>query len=249
MASAPIAFHISNDSVIANDNPDQDHQAFLADQALTGNSLIGNWYRDKYMSPDVLKYVDEDIPMSRQDVEMSLLLRSFVQIQGASIHWLVTQDQFARGWTHQEMAELKAMSLASQSGDGRFLIALLGLLNYDLIVHETKTPPKHINHKRFGRVVPKNEYKVVEIKLPKPRGKRIYEKMFTGQGSPKKEHWRRGHWRKLKDRFGRIKKWVWIGEMKVGNPALGTIVHDYHLQGSTISKKDDDPNKRPPTPW
>ena len=231
IASPPIAFHISNDGPIRNDNPDQDHQAFLADIAVTGTALMGSWYRDMYSSENTLKYIDPDIPMSKNDFEMSWLIGSFVQIQGSAVHWIVTQEQFAKGWTNEEMAQLKAMSLMSSNGDGRFLIALLGLLNYDLVVHETTTPPKHINHRRFGRVVPKNEYKVVNIQLPKPRGKRIYERMFTGQGTPKKEHWRRGHWRKLKDRFGRIKKWVWIGEMKVGNPALGTIIHDYHLEG------------------
>lgn len=235
----PLSFHISNDGIISNNDLNQDHQAFLRDISITGTALIGEWYRDKYLLDDNSKYVDRDIPLSDHDMNLGVLLGSFAQMQGAAMHWLVPQQDFAQGWTHKEMANLKVASLTSQSGDGRFLIALLGLLNYDLIVHETATPPKHIDHKRFGRVVPKNEYKVVEIKLPKPRGKRIYEQMFTGQGSPKKEHWRRGHWRKLKDRFGRIKKWVWIGEMKVGNPALGTIVHDYYLQGSSISNKSD----------
>jgi len=229
----PIAFHMSNDGIISNDDPNQDHQAFLADIAMTGTALIGSWYRDMHwrMSENKLKYTDSDTPLSKEDFEMSVLIGSFAQMQSASMHWLVSQQNFAQGWTAKEMAELKARSLASQAGDGRFLIALLGLLNYDLVVHETTTPPKKVDHVRFGRVVPKNEYKVVTIQLPKPRGKRIYEQMFTGHGSPKKEHWRRGHWRTLKDKFGRIKKRVWIGEMKVGNPELGTIVHDYKLEG------------------
>jgi len=71
----------------------------------------------------------------------------------------------------------------------------------------------------------------VTIQLPKPRGKRIYEQMFTGHGSPKREHWRRGHWRTVRDKSGNFKRRVWIGEMKCGNPALGTIVHDYNLEG------------------
>ena len=54
--------------------------------------------------------------------------------------------------------------------------------------------------------------------------------MFTGHGSPKREHWRRGHWRTLKDASGVIKKRVWIDEMKVGNSAVGSIIHDYDLQ-------------------
>jgi len=212
--SAPVGFHIAHDDPYTNHDLDQDEDAFRMDQQKTSEMLIGEWYLDKY------KYQAE-----------KEIVESFISVQSASMHWMVSQEKFAQGWTHREMAEMKALSLTSQAGDGRFLIALLGLLNYDLVVHETTTPPKKIDHVRFGRVVPKNEYKVVTIQLPKPRGKRIYEQMFTGHGSPKKEHWRRGHWRTLKDKFGRIKKRVWIGEMKVGNPELGTIVHDYRLEG------------------
>jgi hypothetical protein len=225
--SPPISFHMSNDGMIRNNDPDQDHDAFLTDITITSASLLGKWYKEKYL-PD---NVDKNNPLSDHDMSMGVLLGSFAQMQSAAIHWMVPQQKFAEGWTPKEMSELKAMSLTSQAGDGRFLIALLGLLNYDLVVHETTTPPKKIDHVRFGRVVPKNEYKVVTIQLPKPRGKRIYEQMFTGHGSPKKEHWRRGHWRTLKDKFGRVKKRVWISEMKVGNPELGTIVHDYRLEG------------------
>ena len=53
--------------------------------------------------------------------------------------------------------------------------------------------------------------------------------MFTGQGSPKREHWRRGHWRRVHDRKGNLIKRIWIGEQKVGNAELGMIVHDYEL--------------------
>ena len=229
--AAPIAFHMSNDGIISNDDPNQDHQAFMKDISIAGGALIGTWYRDKHLPDDYSKYADKNIPLSNHDMNLAVLLGSFLQMQSAAMHWIIPQQKFAQGWTQKEMAELKARSLHSQAGDGRFLIALLGLLNYDLVVHETTTPPKKVDHVRFGRVVPKNEYKVVTIQLPKPRGKRIYEQMFTGHGSPKKEHWRRGHWRTLKDKSGRIKKRVWIGEMKVGNPELGTIVHDYKLEG------------------
>tara|TARA_R100000697_G_C5463819_1_gene200405 strand:+ start:583 stop:1938 length:1356 start_codon:yes stop_codon:yes gene_type:complete len=225
--SSPLAFHMSNDGMIRNNDPNQDHDAFLTDVTITSTCLLGNWYKEKYLPESV----DKNNPLSDHDMSMGVLLGSFAQMQSSSMHWLAPQQKFAQGFTHKEMADMKALSLTSQAGDGRFLIALLGLLNYDLVVHETTTPPKKIDHVRFGRVVPKNEYKVVTIQLPKPRGKRIYEQMFTGHGSPKKEHWRRGHWRTLKDKFGRIKKRVWISEMKVGNPELGTIVHDYKLEG------------------
>ena len=217
----PMGFHISNDSE-ADDFAERyfgDLEQFTTIEAMnldfeiTSKSLLGAWYYDKH----------------KDDPNFERLKRTFIQIQAASMHWSVPQQTFERGWTNKEMMEIRAGSLKAQAGDGRFLIALLGLLNYDLVVHETVQPPKKIDHIRFGRTVPKNEYKVVTINLPKPHGKRIYQQMFTGHGTPKKEHWRRGHWRTLRDKSGRVKKRVWIGEMKVGNPELGTIVHDYKL--------------------
>ena len=62
------------------------------------------------------------------------------------------------------------------------------------------------------------------------KGKKIYNKIFTGQGSPKRLHWRRGHWRRITDRNGNTVKRTWIEEQKVGNPELGTIIHDYVLK-------------------
>ena len=220
VASSPIGFHMSNDGpVMAMSWSEQNVDAFIKDRLATGTWLMGKWYSKKEAEKEKL------------NPDFADLSTSFVQIRSAAAQWLVSQEHFAQGFTANEFAELKALSLNMQVGDGRFLIALLGLLNYDLVVHETTTPPKKIDHVRFGRVVPKNEYKVVTIQLPKPRGKRIYEQMFTGHGSPKREHWRRGHWRTVRDKSGNFKRRVWIGEMKCGNPALGTIVHDYNLEG------------------
>ena len=53
--------------------------------------------------------------------------------------------------------------------------------------------------------------------------------MLTGQGSPTREHGRRGHCRRVHDRKGNLIKRIWIGEQKVGNAELGKIVHDYEL--------------------
>ena len=67
-----------------------------------------------------------------------------------------------------------------QGGDIRFIISVLSILNYDLIVKETQKPASHkVKHVRFGRSVPTNEYSLLNIELPKPRGKTVYEKIFT----------------------------------------------------------------------
>ena len=134
------------------------------------------------------------------------------------------------GWEQSEMAELVKRNFAEGvgfgMGDVRFLIALLSTLNYDQVIHLSTTPPKKIDHVRFGRVVPKNEYKVVTIQLPKPRGVKIYEQMFTGHGTPKREHWVRGHHRRIKGRS----EPTWIPPHIRGNSDLGTIIHDYKLE-------------------
>lgn len=186
------------------------------------SALLGQWYSDK-------KMFSSDKP----DENSMHLLTSLGIAKASAMNWLVPQHIHEKGLseiTTEQANEMIEASLMASQGDARFLIALLGLLNYDLVVHDTVMTPKQMDHRRFGRVIPKSEYKVVTIDLPKPRGKRIYERMFTGQGSPKREHWRRGHWRSLKDAFGRIRKRVWIDEMKVGNPILGSIIHDYDLQ-------------------
>lgn len=221
----PIGFFMSNDGPILRDDlngffPEEsiDHDTFELDMDNTASGLMGRWYLDKWKTKGSID---------------PYLERCFVQVQGAPMHWSIPARKFDAGWTAEEMNALKGSSLLSQSGDGRFLIALLGMLNYDLIKHETIQPAQQIDHIRFGRKVPKNEYSVVSIDLPKPRGKRIYDQMFTGHGSPKREHWRRGHWRTLKDARGNIKKRVWIEEMKVGDPSLGTITHDYELRSKS----------------
>ena len=150
-------------------------------------------------------------------------------VQSGSTAWLVPKSTWERKINMNDVKRFQ-QSIHSLEGAPRFLISLLGLLNYDFIVQESVTPPKKINHISFGRNTPKSEYKVLEITLPKPRGKRVYEKIFTGQGSPKKEHWRRGHWRVLRTKDGKLKKRVWIDQMKCGNPKLGSIIKDYVLK-------------------
>tara|TARA_R110001632_G_scaffold3252_1_gene14772 strand:+ start:1724 stop:2908 length:1185 start_codon:yes stop_codon:yes gene_type:complete len=162
------------------------------------------------------------------DPFLDQIFRNLIPVQTCSTHWVRTAQNFLSP-VHEKESIRHAEDLNRLSGDPRFLISLLNMLNYDLVSTETVVPPKKITHVYLNRSVPKNEYKVVQINLPKPRGKRVYNKMFTGQGSPKREHWRRGHWRRVHDRKGMLIKRIWIGEQKVGDKNLGTIVHDYEL--------------------
>lgn len=110
----------------------------------------------------------------------------------------------------------------------RTLIATLALLNYPHIVIQRDLPKVNGGSLYLGRKLPKNELKVLEIDLPKPRGTTHYERMFKGHGSKKRQHVRRGHWRTLRMKSGEIKH-TWIKECLAGNPELGRVIHDYHL--------------------
>ena len=153
-------------------------------------------------------------------------------VQSASMGWLIPKKIYQRGYTQQQMQEMTKSYLdLVQGGDMRFIISLLSILNYEKVIYQKEEPAKNkIDHIQQGRRVPTNEYKIVTINLPKPRGKKIYEKLFTGHGTPQREHLRSGHWRRFRDRYGNITKKTWISEYKAGNPKLGTLIHDYNLE-------------------
>jgi len=131
------------------------------------------------------------------------------------------------------LPETERKKIAQQSsivyaGDMRFLIAVLALLNYPHTVKERKVETG-VRRMLWGRNVPRNELKIIEIDLPKPRGTTGYERMFKGGGGQKRRHVRRGHWRKFIHADGTMTT-RWIGEQWVGSAELGTITHDYELK-------------------
>jgi hypothetical protein len=241
IASWPLGFRISNDEILTNeviygngihspkhDNDMQEHREKYF------RRMMADWYYERHKDTKAQQFFLDQI-----------MMRTAI-VQTAPMHWLVDEEKFRQGWTEQEMASLVENFLPDNGlkprlgpgqlqelenkyesqGDVRFLIALLGMLNYDQVIHLTPEKPHKLSHMRFGRKLPENEYKVVTIQLPKPRGVRIYEKEFTGHGTPKRQHWVRGHWRKYKGREER----TWIAPHIRGNSELGTIVHDYKLE-------------------
>ena len=232
IASWPLGYRISNDDILTNEmvygdgihspkheNDMQEHREKFF------RRMIAQWYYDNH----------EDVKVQRFFLDQIMMRTAIVQT--APMHWLIDEGKFREGWTEQEMAGLMENFLPSDKtftpnsgygaqGDVRFLISLLGMLNYDQVIHLTPETPKKVSHMRFGRKLPENEYKVVTIQLPKPQGVRVYEKEFTGHGTPKRQHWVRGHWRKYKGRAER----TWIAPHIRGNSELGTIVHDYKLE-------------------
>ena len=133
-------------------------------------------------------------------------------------------------YTDREDARFAKNADQIHLGDMRLLTAVFSLLNYPRIIRERPQAPKKMRSIRWGRPMPKNEVKVIEVDLPKRRGVTMYQKLFTGQGSPKRQHWRRRHPRTLVDANGKVKKIIWIEPMLVGNPELGVIEHEYFLK-------------------
>jgi len=152
------------------------------------------------------------------------LSNRFQIAQSALFNCTLSDEEFKRGY-EQSNEEMINRSLISMSGDARFLVTIISMLNYDFIVKTPTKPTQKISHLRYGRNTPKNEYKIVTIELPKPKGHKITKNDFTGHGTPKKEHMRRGHWRWQNN------KRTWVNPCKVGNKKHGTIIHDYKLKG------------------
>ncbi len=164
-----------------------------------------------------------------RDTGMGDFLEPWQQNIQTGIHDLGYATYFEL-YTDKEDAKMAAAADEVHLGDMRFLMAVFSLLNYPRIVREGMPAPKKTKGFRWGRPVPKNEVKVIEIDLPKTRGTTVFQKLYTGQGAPKRQHWRRRHPRKYLDKNGNVKKIVWIEPMLVGNPELGVIEHEYFLR-------------------
>ena len=216
IAAYPMGFSISNEDRLFADKDEMLESNYNHE---TANIIFAPWYYENYVHDPV-----------QNECLNEIMFRCGI-VQTASMHWSIPAQKFKMGWKKDEMNDLVKRNFSADQGkygmgDVRFLIALLSTLNYDQVIHLSTTPPKKIDHVRFGRVVPKNEYKLVTIQLPKPRGVKVYEQMFTGHGTPKREHWVRGHHRRIKGRS----EPTWIPPHIRGNSDLGTIIHDYKLE-------------------
>ena len=113
--------------------------------------------------------------------------------------------------------------------DLRFVIAVLGLLNYQ---REVERDIEIVDNDDIEKPLmlhePINEVKVVEINLPKDEGVKLYGKIFKQCITRQRKHLRRGHWRTIHYKSGLIKR-KWVEPYWAGDAKLGTIIHDYHL--------------------
>jgi len=212
-----------------------DEHNFVKEIAQQSIKVIGNPYVLKYFTDEKELFKAKSLNKNRKNYAlMQDIYSRFNTVQSRAMHWVIPKHQFLAGWGTEEMARMTSTHLQLIcGGDIRFLISVFSILNYDLIVKETHKPADHnVKHIRFGKSVPTNEYNLINIQLPKPRGKQVYEKIFSGHGTPKRWHKRRGHWRRYRDAQGNISKRIWIGEFEAGSKSLGEKVNDYSLTKS-----------------
>lgn len=230
------AFYIKNESQITSkefvterktqsNSPNETLEFFESHQEEFGRTLFGKVYTDKLFGEKKhKKYID------------ALCRRTAFGLHPLAEAAYV--PQFVRPMYYDidiKMETWFKMTIEMNMGDARFLIALLSLINYPniLIERDLQLGPQRMV---AGRRVPRNEMRVIELDLPKPRGVTTYQRMFNGMGAPKRQHVRRGHIRVVKHKDGTQTE-RWIPQMVVGDPSLGRIDHQYDLK-SKGSKND-----------
>lgn len=205
-------------------------------------NFLGSPYQDKQSNPTE-EYARNQL-INRMRVESHELWA--LPVEGG-LNTKLMSDAQKKGVNYSDIAnrsdftEMAYRQVIKSAGDIRTIIAILSLLNYDHNITERKqNTVRKVVRMAWGTRVPRNELRVLNIELPKPRGTTEYEKMFTGHGSPKRQHTRMGHWRTSKTQIdgweeyfvGGIIKWRrWIPEMTCGNPELGIIEKEHHLKG------------------
>ena len=220
---------------------DQLSEEYRSGQVELMGSLLGHDYwiqfhrefgvQDKSYFTQVAenRYVD----LENSNIFSSAFVHWFRKIAG---HCQITNHTMSPLiYTSEDMEEFQSNKLEEEKvfgrrftqmlGDGRFLLTLLSTLNYDHHVNQ-KVMSKNIlsNYAKWNIRVPKNEYKLLSIDLPKDKGINVYDRTGVGSGTEKRKHFRRGHFRNCR---GHRK---WIEGRWVGNEKLGTIYHDYNLE-------------------
>ena len=126
-----------------------------------------------------------------------------------------------------ETAKLKVWNALKHSttGDIRFIISLLAMINYNWIA-KGEPVRSHRQSIAFGKRKAHSEYYKLAIALPKDHA--VIRETARGTGSPKRQHEVRGHFRVIR-RTGKPDRRTWIKPHRRGDPKLGVITKDYVL--------------------
>ena len=167
----------------------KDKESFIREQVKGAVKLLGYPYVLKYFgeydkNEDYWKATPLDGNVEDYQV-MNEIYSRLNTTMSSSMDWIAGKDEVKGGYVEETFQKIMETHLALlQGGDMRFIISVLSLLNYDLIVQQKQQPAKNkITHVRYGKRVPVNEYNLINIDLPKPKGRVVYEKIFTGPGS------------------------------------------------------------------
>ena len=153
---------------------------------------------------------------------ITTLMHHLSPTQTASTHWIRSAEDFDKPITQAD-AEKHQAQLQMVTGDARFLIALLSLLNAQITTSERVIPDPKVIHTQFLKRVPRNEYKVLSVNISEKHIRKIYKSRQTG--IKQKQHHRRGHWRHYKNG-----KKTWIKNCLAGDPKLGFVHKDYNFK-------------------
>ena len=164
--------------------------------------------------------------------DFASICSKLIWAESYALQWMTPEKNIKDKIRLDSKTEMQAMDISYSfiRGQAKFLVAALAMFNFDHVIFKKKQrETKKIKHISRGQAIPFNEYSLMTIELPKPRGVKRYEREFTGHGTPKCEHWRCGHWRRFRDRFGNVTRRIWIKAKKVGNKAYGTKQTEYKL--------------------
>ena len=142
-------------------------------------------------------------------------------------HWLIhgaDVTSTTHALDHKRVTDFCSTSFGHYDDDLRILAWALSDFNYNWIFKKPATKPTRRNRSKPFRQAT-IETRTLEIELPKPRGKEMDEHQF-GDGTPRKWHKVRGHWRKYKKTGYR----VWIVNYERGDKKLGEVHKDYKLK-------------------
>jgi hypothetical protein len=165
-----------------------------------------------------------------------------ILVTGVNGRWYINAEKFTfvdgkiTGATIGRVDEIGRAADKFLAMLGRQVRAVCIMLEADVAVGEVKKAPEALNARRrsMGRSVLK-DYHVVSLKR---RGHQAGRET-TGEGTRKRCHWRRGHWRHYKNGHAGTVKYLdgegqavsksWIKWHLVGDPELGFVDKHYKL--------------------
>lgn len=224
-------YYISDMSILVSDSPIPNHsKSAIFDHAFSefgadsspllafgkqwAGQLNGQWGETKDLNPHIINNMARRVAVADSyavDLAHSLLYGAHFNTKTHAVD-------------NKRVIDLCRASFGHYEDDLRILAWALSDFNYNWIFKKPATKPTRRNRSKPFRQAT-IETRTLEIELPKPRGKEMDEHQF-GDGTPRKWHKVRGHWRVYKKTGYR----VWIEPHERGDKTLGEVHKDYKLK-------------------